>query len=59
MHWVTVVGKTRSRVYFNHWGTQQSLTTTEFADRWGFRDQSWTDDGISIVGGISPYTAIT
>lgn len=58
LHWVTVVGKTQTRVYFNHWGTQQSLTTREFDNRWGFRDQGWVDWGVSIAGGISRYTAI-
>ena len=58
MHWVTVVGRDAQSVYFNHWGTQQSLTRGVFLARWGFRDQGIVDSAIASLGRIEPYTAL-
>lgn len=58
LHWVTVVQANSAHVVFNHWGRQEKWTRTKFNEHWGFRKQGAVDTAISILGGLTPYTAV-
>jgi hypothetical protein len=58
LHWVMVVRATGDRVWFNHWGDQDSLSRSGFDRLWGFHTQTWGDRFVSFFGQLSPYTSL-
>lgn len=56
-HYVSVVGVANNVVTFNHWGTQATLSTTDFDNRWGFRG-SVDGQFIAWLGSFAAHSSI-